>query len=550
MQKWFIVITLSLSFLAIVGSQTMWAEAKEASGDFNNDGFDDLVVSSPEGNVNGQNAAGEVNVIYGSANGLHKNAGFPNQRWHQDKTGIAGTAEAGDIFGQGLAIGDFNGDNFDDLAMGVPGEDLGSDANAGAVNVVYGSSTGLRALAGPGDQIWHQDSPGIAGGAEPGDRFGHALTAGDFNNDNFDDLAIGVRDEGIGGDANAGAVNIIYGSVNGLSATAGPGDQIWHQDRPGIKGGSEPGDRFGSSLTSGDFNGDNFDDLAVGVPEEGIGGDPGAGAVNVIYGSANGLTSVGDQLWHQDKAGVPGATEDDDNFGFSVRAGDFNGDGEDDLAIGVPGESIGTIINAGAVNIIYGTPAGLSIANILDLKQIWHQNKGSILGVSNPLDAFGFSLAIGDFNNAGGDDLIIGVPGEKLGTPHNAGAANVLYGDGIPLIGSGLHPLGNQYWHQDKAGIFGVAEQGDRFAVSLGVGDFNGDGFDDAAFGVGREDLGAKFSAGQVNVIYGSVNPPNPPGELGGLHKDAARSNQVWHQDKGGILGIAQTNDNFGQYLP
>jgi len=165
MQKWFIVITLSLSFLAIVGSQTMWAEAKEASGDFNNDGFDDLVVSSPEGNVNGKNAAGEVNVIYGSANGLHKNAGFPNQRWHQDKTGIAGTAEAGDIFGQGLAIGDFNGDNFDDLAMGVPGEDLGSDANAGAVNVVYGSSTGLRALAGPGDQIWHQDSPGIKGGS-------------------------------------------------------------------------------------------------------------------------------------------------------------------------------------------------------------------------------------------------------------------------------------------------------------------------------------------------------------------------------------------------
>lgn len=131
MQKWFIVITLSLSFLAIAGSQTMWAEAKESSGDFNNDGFDDLVISSPEGNVNGQIAAGEVNVIYGSANGLHKNAGFPNQRWHQDKTGIAGTAEAGDIFGQGLAIGDFNGDGFDDVAFGVGREDLGAKFSAG-----------------------------------------------------------------------------------------------------------------------------------------------------------------------------------------------------------------------------------------------------------------------------------------------------------------------------------------------------------------------------------------------------------------------------------
>jgi len=543
MQKWFIVITLSLSFLAIVGSQTMWAEAKSASGDFNNDGFDDLVIGAQGGNVNGEDNAGEANVIYGSAKGLHKNAGFPNQRWHQDKTGIAGKAEASDFFGGAFAIGDFNNDNFDDLAIGVASEDLGSDANAGAVNVVYGSSTGLRALAGPGDQIWHQDRPGIKGGAEPGDRFGEVLTAGDFNGDNFDDLAVGVPLEGIGGDANAGAVNVIYGSANGLTSV---GDQLWHQDKAGIAGATEPNDNFGDSLTTGDFNNDGFDDLAIGVPGESIGTIAKAGAVNVIYGSANGLhASAGnpDQIWHQSKPGMGGVIEGN-IFGFSVRAGDFNNDGFDDLAIGVPQQKISGEIRAGQVHIIYGSASGLH-ASAGNLDQIWHQGFPGIRGFVEAQDRFGDALGVGDFNNDGFDDLAIGVEQESVVTIGLAGVANIIYGSANGLHASAGNP--NQVWHQDKAGIFGIAEDNDRFAATLGVGDFNNDGFVDLAFGVEREDLAAacvvgdRCQAGQVNVIYGSLN---------GLHKNAAHSNQVWHQDKGGILGIAEANDIFGGSLP
>ena len=73
-----------------------------------------------------------------------------------------------------------------DGQKGNPG--LG-DSGAGAVNVIYGGPAGLAA---PGNQIWHQDSDGIVGGAESFDRFGEALAAGDFNNDGFKDLAIGV----------------------------------------------------------------------------------------------------------------------------------------------------------------------------------------------------------------------------------------------------------------------------------------------------------------------------------------------------------------------
>ena len=231
-------------------------------------------------------------------------------------------------------------------------------------------------------------------------------------------------------------------------------------------------------------------------------------------------------------------------FGSSVRAGDFNNDGFDDLAIGVPQQKISGEIRAGQVHIIYGSASGLH-ASAGNLDQIWHQNVPGIRGFAEAQDRFGDALGVADFNNDGFDDLAIGVQNESVFTIGLAGAANIIYGSANGLHASAGNP--NQVWHQDKGGIFGIAEDNDRFASHLGVGDFNNDGFDDAAFGVDREDLAAacvvgdRCQAGQVNVIYGSLN---------GLHKNAAHSNQVWHQDKGGIFGIAEANDNFGRGLP
>jgi hypothetical protein len=202
---------------------------------------------------------------------------------------------------------DFNGDGFDDLAIGLD-EDVGGHEDAGAVNVLAGSAGGLTAA---GAQIWHQDSPGVPGAPAFLDGFGSVLTAGDFDGDGFDDLAIGVPEDDVSG-IDPGTVTLLPGTAGGLSVA---GLQVWHQDSPGVPGEAEGGDRFGSALAAGDFDGDGFDDLAIGVPEEDVGGASDAGAVNVLFGSAAGLTAAGSQIWHQDSTGVPGAAENFDRFG-------------------------------------------------------------------------------------------------------------------------------------------------------------------------------------------------------------------------------------------
>ncbi|MGH7801272.1 MAG: integrin alpha, partial [Thermodesulfobacteriota bacterium] len=112
-----------------------------------------------------------------------------------------------------------------------------------------------------------------------------------------------------------------------------------------------------------DFNGDGFDDLAIGVPGEDVGSINSAGAVNVIYGTSGGLSATNDQIFTQDTSGIEDFAEVDDFFGLALTSGDFNGDGIDDLAIGVPFEDVGSIDRAGAVNVIYGTSRGLSATN-------------------------------------------------------------------------------------------------------------------------------------------------------------------------------------------
>jgi hypothetical protein len=404
-----------------------------ASGDFNNDGFADLAASALGEDVGSVPNAGAVSVLYGSATGLTSSGG-------QLFTQVGDTPEAYDAFGDALAVGDFNHDGFADLAASAPMEDVGSVADAGAVSVLYGSATGLTSTGG---QLFAQ----VGGTPEEGDAFGWALAAGDFNHDGAADLAAGAQWEAVGSVEEAGAVSVLYGSAAGLTSTGG---QLFTQ----VGGAAELEDRFGSALAAGDFNHDGAADLAAGAPGESFDIAGEAGAVSVLYGSATGLSRTGGQLFSQ----VGGTPEDTDMFGSALAAGDFNHDGAADLAAGAPMEDVGSVAEAGAVSVLYGSATGLSRTG----GQLFSQ----VGGIAEEGDMFGSALAAGDFNHDGAADLAAGAPDEDVGSVADAGAVSVLYGSA-----AGLSRTGGQLVTQNSAGVPDYAEAGDGFGGALAAGD-------------------------------------------------------------------------------
>lgn len=499
----------------------------EVANDFNGDGYDDIAVAVLE-NLKGLEDAGAVHVIYGSADGFDE-----DQFWHPDVPGIKGKVRKDALFGNWLDTGDFNGDGFGDLAISSNNAVVGG-VEAGAVHILYGSAGGLTAA---GNQYWHQNSRGIKERSEEGNAFGAGLSAGDFDGDGHDDLAIAAPGESVGSITGAGAVHILYGTDNGLSAER---NQLWHQNSPGIAEVAEEQDLFGVAMTSGDFDGDGTDDLAVGVPLEDIGEIKNAGVVNVLYGTQDvGLTAAGDRLLHQNIKGINEVAEAYDGFGMSLTTGDFDGSGHDDLAVGVPGESVSGIEGAGGVNVIYGSSNGLRPAN----DQFWSQNSSGIKDraedvenreLAEPLinhEQFGTVVAAGDFDNNGTDDLAIGVPGEMI-RGNMAGAVHVIYSNG-----NGLHRTGNQLFHQNTPGMPEVSEGEDLFGASLGVLDFDNQNGDDLVIGAPGESIKDVREAGAGFALYSG---------------DGQTGLQIagWgHQDKE-LPDKAERFDHFGTAMP
>jgi hypothetical protein len=483
--------------------------AASLRADFNNDGFADLAVGTPDEDAGSIEDAGTVNVLYGSAGGL---TGSGSQTFTQNTPGVGSTAEAFDSFGSALATGDFDNDGFFDLAVGVPGEDIGSAFEAGAVNVLYGGAAGLN---GSGSQTSTQNTSGVGSTAEAFDRFGSSLAAGDFDHDGFGDLAVGAPLESVERTVQAGAVNVLYGGAAGLT---GSGSQTFTQNTSGVGSTAEAFDGFGSSLAAGDFDHDGFADLAVGVPGESSSISD-IGAVSVVPGGAAGLTGSGSRLLTQNTPGVGSAGETGDRFGFSLAAGDFDNDGFADLAVGTPLEST-SVARVGAVNVLYGSAAGLAGSG----SQLLTQNTPGVGSTAETGDVFGYSLAVGDSDNDGLADLTVGAPGEDIGSASAAGAVNVLYGGA-----AGLTSSGSQTFTQNTPGVGSTAETGDEFGYSLAAGDFRNGGFADLAVGVPGESIG-----GAVNVLSGSA---------AGLTGSGSR---FVSQDTPGVEGIAETGDGFG----
>jgi hypothetical protein len=357
-----------------------WFGGALATGNFDGDAYADLIVGAPHCHA----TRGTVFAYSGGEDELELLNVMSLNDFSLER-------KAYDHFGAALAVGDFNGDGFDDLAVGVPGRDHTSIVvDIGAVAIYHGRTRWF-------DEVWsfltprrvmHQENGGTHVN-EAGDHFGEVLVTGNFNGDRYDDLAVGVPLEDVGGLVNAGEVTIYIGRGSG-----GLLPQIGHShlnqnsasDWAALADVAEEGDEFGASLAAADFDGDGILDLAIGVPFEDIGGVVNAGAVHVLRGLyLSGLTLTGSKLFHQDANNVLDACERGDAFGLSLTAGDYDGNGYADLAIGVPGEDFWAAQDTGAMQVLYGRSNGVGAPN----NQIWTQASAGIPDHPEPWDVFG-----------------------------------------------------------------------------------------------------------------------------------------------------------------
>ncbi|UUU32240.1 VCBS repeat-containing protein [Streptomyces sp. CA-210063] len=339
-----------------------------AYGDYNGDGFDDLAVSAPGEDVDGDTDGGTVLIVWGSAQGL------------SGATTIKDPATSShDYWGTALASGDFDGDGKEDLAVGSTSNRVyvfkGGISKSGTYGGRYSFTTDIRSGKGTGtlvltagdvngdkrtdlvvdgyetDSDWGYNTnwyvPGTASGLSASGakelKRGIITGIGDINGDGFGDIVTGQdwdpskdgSQPSVPESSTGGKVHVVYGSADGPGTTVAV-----TQDSGNVPGSSERGDWFGSELSLGDINGDGKTDLVVGSPGENLGGVVNTGAVTVLYGAESGLnTASGYQYLAQSTAGVPGSDETDDRFGGDVKLTDVTGDGKADLTVGAYGEN-------------------------------------------------------------------------------------------------------------------------------------------------------------------------------------------------------------------
>ncbi len=454
-----------------------------AVGDFDGDGYADVVAGAPHEDIGTNADSGQIQVLYGSALGVST---LGDDVIHQGTKGVQGNSERDDLFGSALAVGDFDGDGNDDLAVGVPGEDIAGATDTGSIVVLYGADNGLSTRRNRG---FSQGTPALEGTSQSHDYFGAALATGDFDGDGYGDLAVGAPGDRETGVARAGSVTVLYGSGTGLGTAR---SLLITQDVDGVEEVAEVGDGFGWSLEAGDFDGDGHDELAVGVPGESVLGRAAAGAVQVFAGSAVGLTIPGNTLVTEATPGVAGQPEADDRFGTALAAGDFDGDAHDDLAIGVPGESKGRKTATGVVQVIRGGPLGLDGSTS---KRLTQSSKG-VAGKPEPGDELGYSVVVGDFNGFDRDDLAVGVPGEGFGSSNGAGVVHVFFG-----ATTGVRTDNSQTWRPGAGGMAGATESNAGVGRAVAAGDINGDGLDDLVIAAPGRSVGSRAAAGSFLVL-------------------------------------------------
>jgi hypothetical protein len=385
--------------------------ASSLACDVNGDGYADQPV--------GDWGAESVHLLRGSAKGL---TGRGDQRLGRDSRAVAGKASRSDFFGYAVVCGNFDGDRFADVAVGVPSDHVGRHRNVGSVHVFPGSRSGLSTKR---DRIIHRGTRGVPGVHDNGSRaFGNALATGDVNGDGRDDLVVDDT--------------VLFGSRKGL-----------HRGRAGQR--ALDATRLSGRPTPvvDDFDGDGLADVAA-LTKSGH-------AIEVAFGARQSTLPT---------SRFPSGNTPDERAVPTPVAGDVNGDGFADLVMIKPFDSADA--GRGGVTVAFGAarPGTFGDAGVQPID-------GS--GVGGPAVTVGRAkpLAVADFDGDGHEDVVIdnvlpagAAPGAEqfavvAGGPDGIGPVRTLLGPAQPLI------------------------RGKRFTRSQGAstGDRNGDGRVDLSLG-------------------------------------------------------------------
>ena len=464
-------------------------------GDINGDGFEDIILGAPLTDV-GATDSGRAFVMLGREPGFGAsfdlfNLGLAAEFGFRLENQVDYAHTAQSVSGGG----DINGDGLADLIIGAPNYAVDPNDGSGDAFIVFGQP-GVAPFGVAFDLTTLDGADGsfIAGTGDPYERVGSSVSiVGDINGDGVDDFIVGAHQE-YDGVYQTGAAFVVFGNPGGLG---GVFDLTALDGFNGFKLiGVDPGDEAGFSVSGGgDFNGDGLADLLVSAPRGDAQGVD-AGEVYVVFGSsAPGAAQQSlDTLNGADGFRIDGVNNGYGGVlaGYSVsNAGDVNGDGFDDIIVGVfndtPYGSYETRY-AGRSLVIFGGDAGFGASISADDLD---GSNGFIINGGDSFDGSGRSVAAaGDVNGDGFDDVLIGATGVNGG----AGESFIVFGAETFNANFDLSDL---LALDATSGVrfTGGVSPGDNLGASVSsAGDFNGDGLDDIL-------LGAPIN----RVTYGSV---------------------------------------------
>ena len=466
------------------------------AGDLNGDGFDDVIIGADRfdpDDPDGYARIGESYVVFGgqdfsrslTVSELDGSNGFAINNINNDEYARIVVSNAGDI----------NGDGIDDVIIGAPYADPDGSSGAGESYVVFGGQD-----FGSSFELSELDSDNgfVINGVDSFDLSGSSVSAaGDINGDGIDDVIIGAYQANPDGTINAGESYVVFGGQDFSSS-------FELSELNGSNGFVINGiDRFDSSglsvSTAGDLNGDGIDDVIIGALGAAPNGTDDAGESYVVFGGQDFSFSLDLSELNGSNGFVINGIDEEDFSGVSVStAGDFNGDGIDDVIIGAFSADPNGTDGAGESYVVFG---GQDFSSSLNLSELDGSNGFVIKGIDRG-DLSGRSVSnAGDINGDGIDDVIIGAYRAGPNSSRRAGASYVVFGGqdfGPSLDLSTLDSINGFVIN----GIDGGDYSG--FSVS-NAGDINGDGIDDAIIGANRADPSGFFDVGASYVVFGAT---------------------------------------------